>query len=99
MKLKLDEHLPIELADYLRQAGHDSMTVVEQGLSAAEDAEIMREVQPEGRAIFTMRKGIADVVAARPVNAPALSFFVRTQWVEALFCNSSDNPLPPCWRS
>jgi hypothetical protein len=31
MKFKIDENLPIEVAVALREAGHDAMSVVEQG--------------------------------------------------------------------
>lgn len=33
MKLKLDENLPNELALVFRNAGHDAVTVLDQGLS------------------------------------------------------------------
>jgi len=32
MKFKVDENLPVEVADLLRQAGYDATTVVEQHL-------------------------------------------------------------------
>ena len=32
MKFKIDENLPREVAALLRDAGHDAMTVVDQGL-------------------------------------------------------------------
>jgi len=32
MRFKIDENLPIELADLLRDAGFDAMTVPEQGI-------------------------------------------------------------------
>jgi Domain of unknown function (DUF5615) len=35
MKFKVDENLPLELAVSLREAGHDALTVLDQGLGAA----------------------------------------------------------------
>ena len=61
MKYKLDEHLPAEIADDLRQLGYDALTVVEQHLSGATDEELMRVVQAESRIMLTMDKGIANV--------------------------------------
>jgi predicted nuclease of predicted toxin-antitoxin system len=75
MKFKLDEHLPVELAEDLRKAGHDATTVVEQGLSGADDAVIMSEVQAEGRAILTMDKGIANVAAYPPDKFAGIVLF------------------------
>ena len=37
MKFKTDENLPIEVADVLRQAGHDALTVHDQRLTGHPD--------------------------------------------------------------
>ena len=37
MKFKVDENLPVEAADLLREAGHEADTVQEEGLSGTED--------------------------------------------------------------
>jgi predicted nuclease of predicted toxin-antitoxin system len=66
MKFKLDEHLPNEIADDLRQDGHDALTVFDQGLAGALDINLMRVVQAEGRVILTMDKGIANVTIYPP---------------------------------
>jgi predicted nuclease of predicted toxin-antitoxin system len=88
MRFKLDEHLPVELADDLRQLGHDAMTVVEQGLSGSDDPTLMRLVRVESRTILTMDKGIANVSAyysgivlfrPRQVGRGAILRFVRAQ--------------------
>ena len=34
MKFKVDETLPLEIAVSLRQAGHDALTVLDQGIPA-----------------------------------------------------------------
>ncbi len=36
MKFKIDENLPIEIAELLREAGYDAMTVEEQNMSSAD---------------------------------------------------------------
>jgi predicted nuclease of predicted toxin-antitoxin system len=75
MKFKLDEHLPAELAEDLRQAGHDAMTVVEQGLSGTDDEALMRIIQSESRVILTMDKGIANVTAYPPGSFEGIVLF------------------------
>jgi predicted nuclease of predicted toxin-antitoxin system len=75
MKFKLDEHLPAEIADDLRQAGHDAMTVVEEGLSCSSDETLMQIVQAESRVMLTMDKGIANVVAFPPSSFAGIVLF------------------------
>jgi predicted nuclease of predicted toxin-antitoxin system len=50
---KVDENLPVELADDLRGLGHGSDTVAVEAARA------------EGRVLLTLDKGIADIVRAR----------------------------------
>jgi predicted nuclease of predicted toxin-antitoxin system len=75
MKFKLDEHLPGEIADDLRQAGHDAMTVIEEGLSGSSDKALMHVVQSESRVMLTMDKGIANVVAFPPSSFAGIVLF------------------------
>ena len=75
MKFKLDEHLPLELADDLRKAGHDATTIVEQQLTGADDDVLMKVIVAEGRAILTMDKGIANVTAYPPASYPGIVLF------------------------
>jgi len=37
VKIKLDENLPVELANDFRMLGHDADTVYDEGLGGAED--------------------------------------------------------------
>lgn len=47
MRFKVDENLPVEAAERLRQAGHDATTVAEQRLSGATDASLAALCQRE----------------------------------------------------
>ena len=38
MKFKVDENLPVELAEFLRNEGYDAITVIEQNLSGRSDS-------------------------------------------------------------
>jgi predicted nuclease of predicted toxin-antitoxin system len=75
VKIKLDENLPAELLDDLRAAGCDTTTVEEEGLTGTPDELLLDQVRREGRAIFTMDKGIADVRAYPPERYPGIVLF------------------------
>ncbi len=61
MRIKLDENLPVELADDLRAVGHDVESVVTEGLSGRSDGAIVSAVRRERRTLFTLDKGIGDL--------------------------------------
>ena len=60
-RLKVDENLPDEIADLLRQYGHDAVTVADQGWEGLADNELWRGIQVEGRWIVTADKEFADL--------------------------------------
>jgi len=97
VKIKLDENLPVELANDLRMLGHDADTVDDEGLSGAEDPMVLDAALETGRVLFTLDKGIADlqryptnqhagVVLFRPdsVGRRAVLAFVRERLPEVL---------------
>ena len=53
MKFKIDENLPVELANLLEEAGYDAMTVKQQKLSGEKDPIIFDICQQEGRVLVT----------------------------------------------
>ncbi len=61
MKFKIDENLPVEVAELLRQAGYDAVTVVEQHLGGSPDPNVARVCQQENRALITLDTGFADI--------------------------------------
>ncbi len=72
MKFKVDENLPVEVADLLRQVGHDAVTVFEQHLEGSPDCDIASVCQEEGRALITLDTGFADIRAYPPAQFPGL---------------------------
>ncbi len=66
MKFKLDENLPVEIAEELRARGHDALTVVEQGMAGVNDEQLMVHVEEESRILMTMDKGIANIRVYSP---------------------------------
>jgi len=75
MKFKLDENLPLEIADVVRGAGHEIDSVQDEGLCGAPDGEILRRIQAEDRVLLTMDKGIADVRHYPPKSYPGIVLF------------------------
>jgi predicted nuclease of predicted toxin-antitoxin system len=75
MKFKVDEHLPIELADLLNQAGHDAVTVHDEKLGGAKDEELAPVCQREGRAFLTFDLGFSDIRSYPPSDYPGLVVF------------------------
>ena len=65
MKLKIDENLPIEAVDSLRQAGHDAATVSEQHLGGSPDSDIASVCQREKRALITLDADFAGLIVLR----------------------------------
>ncbi len=66
MQFKIDENLPVEVAELLQQAGHDVTTVLEQHLSGNADARIASVWQEEERALVTLDTDFADIRAYPP---------------------------------
>lgn len=66
MKVKLDENLGTAGAEFLSAAGIDVATVVEQRLTSAPDAELIRVCAAEGRCLITLDKDFSDPLRYRP---------------------------------
>lgn len=75
MKFKVDENLPIELADLLNEAGHDAVTVHDEKLAGADDDDIAPVCQHEARAFLTFDLGFSDIRSYPPSNYPGLVVF------------------------
>ena len=75
MKFKLDENLPLEIADAFRDAGHEIDSVHDEGLTGVSDEKILAAIQFEGQILLTMDKGIADVRRFPPSEYPGIVLF------------------------
>ncbi len=58
---KLDENLHPEVAEVLRDHGHDVRTVSGQGLRGTDDERLIQICHEEGRAMMTLGVGFADI--------------------------------------
>ncbi len=61
MKFKIDENLPVEVAELLRQAGHGATTVLEQDLIGEADPNIASVCQREEKVLVTLDMDFADI--------------------------------------
>jgi predicted nuclease of predicted toxin-antitoxin system len=54
MRFKIDENLPVEVAESLRQAGHDAATVLDQQYGGSADIHLAALCQRECRILVTL---------------------------------------------
>lgn len=57
MKFKLDENMPIEVADPIRDAGHEVLTVPDQGMTGSSDSPLLGTAL-SGRLLVLSERGI-----------------------------------------
>ena len=75
MRFKVDENLPIEVADLLTAAGHDAATVNDQGVGGAKDPDLAGLVRRESRVLVTLDGGFGDIRTYPPHEYPGLVVF------------------------
>jgi predicted nuclease of predicted toxin-antitoxin system len=61
MQFKIDENLPMEFAAMLRAAGHDAVSLLDQGLDGAGDSAVAEKCRTERRAIVTLDLDFSDI--------------------------------------
>jgi predicted nuclease of predicted toxin-antitoxin system len=67
-KFKVDENLPIEVAELLAGAGHDALTVHDQQMVGEPDTRLSQVCQREDRAIITLDLDFADIRTYPPAD-------------------------------
>ena len=72
MKFKIDENMPIEVAESLRNAGYDSVTVTEQNLTGASDVNLAAICRKEKRILVTLDNDFADIRTYPPDKFPGI---------------------------
>ena len=72
MRFKIDENLPIEVADVLERAGHDAKTIADQQMSGQIDSNIARVCLAEHRVLITLDIDFADIRTYPPSDYPGL---------------------------
>jgi len=72
MKFKTDENLPVEVAEAMRAAGHDAVSVLEQNLGGWADPGVAEICRSEGRVLVSLDADFADVRAYPPQDYPGI---------------------------
>ena len=72
MKFKIDENLPIEVAEILNQNGHEAKTVIDQNLGGEDDTEIASVFQREERVLITLDTDFGDIRTYPPGKYPGI---------------------------
>ncbi len=75
VKAKIDEDLPASIAEMFRDAGHDAMTVGEQGFNGYSDDRLWQEIQHERRVLITADIAVADPRAHPPGTHAGIVLF------------------------
>lgn len=60
-RFKIDENLHPDLASFMRQYGHDVVTVWDEGLSGTSDENLAHVCREEGRVLVTLDLDFADI--------------------------------------
>jgi predicted nuclease of predicted toxin-antitoxin system len=66
VRFKLDENLPRKAVELLVTAGHDAVSVLDQGLGGANDRRLMAVCRDEGRALVSLDLDFSNIEAYPP---------------------------------
>lgn len=66
MEFKVDENLPSEACQILKNAGHDAVTVLDQNLGGHSDTDIAAACKLESRILVTLDTDFANILAYPP---------------------------------
>ena len=66
MQFKIDENLPVEIAELLTNAGYDAKTVNEQQLQGIKDPALIDVCKSENRVLITLDTDFSDIRAYPP---------------------------------
>jgi len=72
MRFKTDENLPVEATEAFCAAGHDALSVREQGLGGRPDPQVVAVCLEENRVLVTLDADFADIRAYPPSRSPGL---------------------------
>lgn len=68
MEFKVDENLPSEACDLLRNVGHDAVSVLDQHLGGRPDADIASVCKTESKILVTLDTDFGNILAYPPAD-------------------------------
>ncbi len=75
MRFKLDENFSPKFVAVFNAYGHQTTTVLEEGLCAATDAALFEICQSEKRCLVTMDKDFSNIINFPPLTSHGIVFF------------------------
>jgi len=72
VKFKVDENLPEEVTQLLRDAGWDALSVVDQKMGGEDDPTLARVCEAEDRILVTFDRGFTDIRTYPPTIGPGM---------------------------
>jgi len=72
LKFKIDENLPVEIAQLLRNSGYDADTINDEGLSGADDEIDAQRCRSESRILISLDLDFANVRTFPPKDHDGL---------------------------
>ena len=78
MQFKVDENLPCDACEILRNAGHDAVSVLDQKLGGFPDLDIAAVCKSEARILVTLDTDFANILAYPPEDSSGI-IVIRTE--------------------
>lgn len=75
LKFKIDENLPVDVADRIKQAGFDCVSIYNQQMIGCSDAEIIEVCKVEGRVLLSLDLDFCDIRQYPPAQYPGIVVF------------------------
>jgi len=77
MKFKIDENLPIEIAELLNENGFDAKTVIQQNMGGVNDAQLILKCKEGERILVTLDTDFANIRLYSPDESAGI-IVIRT---------------------
>jgi predicted nuclease of predicted toxin-antitoxin system len=71
-RFKIDENLPIEVAEIIKAAGRDAMTIFDQDMVGDLDPKVVSVCKAEDRALITLDLDFSDIRTYPPADCPGI---------------------------
>jgi predicted nuclease of predicted toxin-antitoxin system len=94
LDFKIDENLPIEVAQLLVEAGHSASTALIEGLGGAPDEAVLAAASSERRVLVTLDIGFADIRTYPPAESPGIIVLRRRRQDKAYVADVVKRLIP-----